>query len=83
MNTECLNVDPLKGTKWEDLTLPKYCNEMSDDEREELKEHLENINAPFAYEVDDDINEEGDYKTWRDIVSMSDEELDKYWEESR
>ena len=70
----------LVGTKWENLTLKKYYEEMSDDERKDLRKYLESINSPYG----DDILEEDDsggafsYKAWRDIVSMSDDELEDY-----
>jgi len=76
----------LVGTKWENLTFKKYYEEMSDEERQELRKYLESINSPYG----DDILEEDDpggafsYKAWRDIVSMSDDELEywnQYWEE--
>lgn len=72
--------DPLKGTKWENLTFDEYHDEMSDDERKELKEHLESIKAPFTWGVftREDFYPRGYNRTWRDIVLMSKEQLDDY-----
>lgn len=72
--------DPLKGTKWENLTFDEYYDEMSDDERKELKEHLESINAPFTWGVftREDLYPRGYNRTWRDIVLMTKEQLDDY-----
>ena len=81
MKKEYFMGDPLKGTRWENLTLYEYYEEMSDDERKELKEYLESINAPFTCQIEDEEEcypKECD-KTWRDIVSMSNKELKEYY----
>lgn len=77
MNDNYYKGDPLTGTRWEDLSFDEYYN-MTDDDRKELREYLESINAPFGSDIDDEADPEGNYKTWRDIVSMSDEELEDY-----
>ena len=73
--------DPLKGTKWENLTFYEYYEEMSDEERQELKEHLENINAPFTWDVDyrEEFYPREFSRTWRDITLMSKEQLKGYY----
>ena len=72
---------PLEGTRWENLTFYEYYEELSSEEREKFKEYLESINAPFTCQIE---NENECYpkecvKTWRDIVSMSTEELKEYY----
>ena len=73
------------GTKWESLTLHTYYEDMSDEERNELRKHLESINAPFRCDVNDaeDYYPKGlvGHWTWRDIVCMSAEQLDYYYYE--
>ena len=78
MNDNYYKGDPLEGTRWENLSFDEYYN-MTDDERKELREHLESINAPFGSDIIDEANPEDNYKTWRDIVTMSEEELKDYW----
>ena len=74
---------PLESTRWENLTFGEYYN-MPDVERQELREYLESINAPSGYELLDELLEEEDdlsgvcFISWRDIVLMSDEDLDFY-----
>jgi len=77
MNENIFEGDPLEGTRWENLTFNEYYL-MSDEEKLELKGHLVSINAPFSSDLQDEEAPEGNYKTWMDIVSMSDEELEKY-----
>ena len=77
MNTYYFIGDSLKKTRWENLTFDEYYL-MSDEEKLELKGHLVSINAPFSSDLQDEEAPEGNYKTWMDIVSMSDEELEKY-----
>ena len=69
--------DPLEDTKWKNLTIGEYCCFMSDEERKIFKKYLESINVPFGSEIYAEA--EGNNKTWRDIVSMSEEELKDYW----
>ena len=84
-NMSIFKGDPLKGTKWESLTLHTYYEDMSDEERNELRKHLESINAPFRCDVNDaeDYYPKGlvGHWTWRDIVCMSAEQLDYYYYE--
>ena len=72
--------DLLEGTRWENLTFGEYHYFFSDEEKRELKEYLESINAPFGSDINNEDDPEGNYKTWRDIVSMSEDEQDDYWE---
>jgi len=81
MNTYYFVGPKLVGTKWEDLTFDEYYI-MSDEERQEIKEYLDSINAPSGYEL---MMEEGEeilpgvcYLSWKNIVSMSDDELEDY-----
>ena len=81
MNTYYFVGPKLVGTKWEDLTFDEYYI-MSDEERQEIKEYLESINAPSGYEL---MMEEGEeilpgvcYLSWKNIVSMSDDSLEFY-----
>lgn len=80
MNTYYFIETPLEGTRWENLTFNNYYN-MPDVERQELREYLESINAPYGGEL---MREEEDelpgvlFLSWRDIVLMSDDELDFY-----
>ena len=73
--------DPLKGTKWENLTFYEYYEELSDEERQELKEHLESINAPFTWNVEyrEEFYPREFSRTWRDIALMSKEQLKGYY----
>lgn len=71
--------DPLEGTKWEYLTIGEYYCFLSDEEKQEFREYLESINAPLGVEINYKSDSEENYKTWRDIVSMSEEELKDYW----
>lgn len=41
---------PLVSTRWENLTFNEYYI-MSDEERQEIKEYLDSINAPSGYEL--------------------------------
>lgn len=69
---------PLVSTRWENLTFNNYYN-MPDVERQELREYLESINAPCGSNiVDEDSPVVASYITWRDIVSMSNDELEDY-----
>ena len=87
MNTYYFIGDSLKKTRWENLTFDEYYT-MSGEKRQELKEYLESINAPSGYELlmeeEDELLEEEDelsgvcFISWRDIVLMSDEDLDFY-----
>ena len=71
--------DTLEGTRWENLTFGEYHYFFSDEEKRELKEYLESINAPLGSEINYEADPEENYKTWRDIVTMSEEELKDYW----
>lgn len=82
MSEEYSEGDPLLGTQWEHLSLNDYYN-MSEGERNDLKRYLEKINAPFGSDIDDEVNIEGNYVTWRDIVSMSSEEFGEFYRDSR
>jgi hypothetical protein len=85
MNENICEGDPLEGTRWENLTFNEYYN-MSDEERQEFREYLISINAPYGDELM--MQEEDDlpgvlFLSWRDIVIMSDDELDfykQYWD---
>ena len=85
MNTYYFIRTPLEDTRWEDLTFDEYYI-MSDEERQEFKEYLISINAPYGDEL---MREEEDelpgvlFLSWRDIVLMSDDELvffKEYWD---
>ncbi len=79
MNDNYFKGDPLEGTKWKNLTIGEYYCFMSDEERKIFKEYLESINAPLGSEINYEADPEENYKTWRDIVTMSEEELKDYW----
>ena len=68
---------PLEGTRWENLTFDDYYN-MPDEERQVLRKYLESINAPLGSNFVDEYYPEASFITWRDIVSMSDDELEDY-----
>lgn len=69
--------DPLKGSRWEDLSFEDYLN-MSNEERQELKSYLEDlIEVPPGWGF---VDEDGYYNEWMHIVSLSsDEELKDYY----
>jgi len=77
---------PLEDTRWENLTFNEYYN-MSDEERQEFREYLISINAPYGDDFTDEDDPPGAYFciTWRDIVSFSDDSLERYklYRESR
>ena len=85
MNTYYFIGDSLKKTRWENLTFDEYYT-MSGEKRQELKEYLISINAPYGDELM--MQEEDDlpgvlFLSWRDIVLMSDDELEfykQYWD---
>ena len=77
MNEIFYNGDPLEGTRWEKLSFDDYYN-MANEERQELRCYLECINAPYWYNLVNESNPEGHYNTWRDIVSMTNNELEEY-----
>ena len=78
MKDDYFKGDPLVGTRWENLTFGEYYYFFSDEEKQELKEYLENINAPFGSDINDEDYQKGNYKTWRDIVSLSEDEFNYY-----
>ena len=80
MDTYYFIETPLEGTRWVNLTFDEYYT-MSDEKRQEFKDYLISINAPYGDEL---MREEEDelpgvlFLSWRDIVLMSDDELDFY-----
>lgn len=69
----------LEDTRWENLTFDEYYN-MSDEERQDFREYLESINAPYGDDFPDEDGVGGAYFyiTWSDIVSFSDDSLERY-----
>ncbi len=78
MKENIFKKDPLEGTKWANLTLGEYHYLLLNNEQQELKQYLESINAPFGSDINDEDYQKGNYKTWRDIVSLSEDEFNYY-----
>ena len=72
--------DPLDGSRWEGLSSEDYYN-MTDEERQEFKEYLENlIDVPSGVHL---VDEDGKYDKWMYIVSLPPDKLKDYVIEQR
>ena len=79
----CNEIDydyPLKGTIWEDLTLEKYL-QMGEEEKQKVKDYLEEINAPWEnwWEIDGTLFlVSKEHPTWRRILSWDDKTIKSF-----
>ena len=67
--------DPLDGSRWEGLSSEDYYN-MTDEERQEFKEYLEDlIDVPSGVHF---VDKNGNYNKWMHIVSLPPDKLEDY-----
>lgn len=72
--------NPFEDTIWENLTLDEYC-QMDNEEKQRIKDFLEEIDAPFEtiWEIDGmEYLVSNEHPTWRRILSWEEEDIQKY-----